>query len=281
MPPGIYPRKCHTEATKQKIAAGNTGKVFSKERKDAISRANRKKLAPDTIDCAQKLLSEKCCSFDAAIKHLGLKPTKALRQALLDNGVDICDDLKFFNWSIDYPTGKRLLSYLKLNIHWREIQERTGLTQKQIHSARLKLEKAHNFTYTPERKKPGGYGKSKIELQVQSMLDELGIAYESEFPHGSFFYDFRIKHTSLLIEVNGDYWHANPVVYPDKSALNETQQKMVRRDHYKRRVAKDHGYYVLYIWESDLKSQPNTVKITLERYIKNAFEKASDLQLLQ
>jgi len=281
MPPGIYPRKGHSEATKLKIAAGNTGKVFSSERKEAISKANKKKLAPDVVDRAEKLISEKCCSFDAAIKHLGLKPTKALRQALIDQGVDVCDDLKFFNWSIDYSTGKKLLSYLKLNVHWCEIQERTGLTQKQIHGARIKLEKAHNFVYSPERKKPGGYAKSKIELQVQAMLDELGVEYESEFPHDAFFYDFRVKRTSLLIEVNGDYWHANPVVYPDKEALNETQRKMVRRDHYKRRVAKDHGYYVLYLWESDLKSQPEAVRITLERYIKNAFEKAEALKLLQ
>lgn len=274
-------RRGHSEATKQKIAAGNTGKIFSEERKKAISRANKKKLSPEFIAQARVVLSKKCCSFEAAIRHLGLKPTKAVRLALEEQGVEICEDLKFFSWSIDYPTGKKLLSYLKLNIHWCEIQERTGLTQKQIHGARLKLEKAHGFSYKPERKKPGGYKPTKIELQVQSMLDEMGIEYELEFSHDNFFYDFRIKNTSLLIEVNGDYWHANPSVYPDKESLNETQRKMVRRDHYKRRVAREHGYYVLYLWEHDLKNQPDAVRITLERYVKNAREKANSFQLLQ
>jgi G:T-mismatch repair DNA endonuclease (very short patch repair protein) len=275
-----HKRRGHSEATKQKISASNTGKVFSKERKEAISRANKKKLSSEFIAQARAVLSEKCCSFEAAIRHLGIKPTKAVRLVLEEQGVEICEDLKFFNWGIDYPTGKKLLSYLKLNVHWCEIQERTGLTQKQIDGARLKLEKAHGFSYKSERKKPGGYKPSKIELQVQSMLDEMGAEYEPEFHHGNFFYDFRIRGTSLLIEVNGDYWHANPKVYLNKELLNETQKKMVRRDHYKRRVAREHGYYVLYLWEHDLKNQPDAVRVTLERYIKNAREKANSLQLL-
>lgn len=273
-------RKKHSEETKRKIALGNTGKVFSQERKDAIGRANSLKLSEFEVNAAKKILDEKCCSFDAAMGHIDLKPTPALRKALARNGVEICDDLKFFNRSIDYNTGKKLLSYLKLNLHWTEIQERTGLGQKTIVGSCRKLEKVHGFKYNPARKKPGGFSPTKIELHVARLLEELDIEYEPEYAFDNFYYDFRIRGTSLLIEVNGDYWHANPLVYPCKKMINETQKKNVRRDHYKRRVAREHGFYVLYVWEYDLKNSPENVIITLERYVKKAYEKANNWEVL-
>lgn len=269
----------HSEETRKKIATSNTGKQFSAERKKAISDANKKKLSPDVIERARSILLEKCCSFDAAMRHIGIKPTRALRSALEAEGVTCCPELKFFNREIDYETGKRLLSYLKLNLHWIEIHERTGLTQKEITGARCKLESIHDFVYRPERKSCRLL-PTKIELLVKEFLSSRQIEFVQEYNFGNFYFDFWIKNTSLLIEVNGDYWHANPCVYPDTNLLNETQKKMVRRDNYKRKFAKEHGFFVLYVWETDIKNSPEKVASLLERYIENAYRKADNSEFL-
>ena len=84
----------------------------------------------------------------------------------------------------------------------------------------------------------------------------------------------------LLIEVQGDYWHANPEIYIDKSCLNKTQKSNVRRDHFKRRFAHDGGFYVLYIWENDLKTKQHDTKIIIDTYTKRAYAKASNFNIL-
>jgi G:T-mismatch repair DNA endonuclease (very short patch repair protein) len=63
--------------------------------------------------------------------------------------------------------------------------------------------------------------------------------------------------------------------------LNETQKSNVRRDHYKRRFAKESGFYVLYVWEQDLKNFSGSVRLTLQTYIERANEKAADFELLR
>jgi len=269
----IHKRRGHSEETRKKIASSNTGKIFSDVRRKAISDANKKKLDHAVIENAREVLNEKCCSFDAAMAHIGVKPTRALRSALAAEGIYCCPELKFFNRSIDYDTGKRLLAYLKLNLHWMEIHERTGLSNKEITGARIKFETIHNFVYRPERRSCRS-SPTKIELIIKYFLDARGIEFSQEHPIGNFYFDFWIKNTSLLIEVNGDYWHANPAVYTDRSMLNETQRKMVRRDNYKRRFAKEHGFFVLYVWETDIKKTPEEVSTLLERHITYAFRKA-------
>jgi G:T-mismatch repair DNA endonuclease (very short patch repair protein) len=66
-------------------------------------------------------------------------------------------------------------------------------------------------------------------------------------------YDFLIKNTNILIEVQGDYWHANPAKYGDGPGLkpmNDRQKFKVDRDKIKKEYAEKLGYKIYYIWES-------------------------------
>lgn len=279
MPAGVYPRKGHSEETKRKIALGNTGKIFSKERCKAISEANKQKIDDDFAKIAKIIIEERVCHPDAALLYLGKKRTVGLTRALERKGVIFDSQLKFFNREIDYKTGKKLLAYLKLQIHPREIQKRLGIKNKTFWGSARKLTQIHDFVYAPKHLSPRS-GQTKIEKMISDHLDEMNVEYDAEYSFGRFFYDFHIKNTGLFIEVNGDYWHANPLIYPNKDLWTQVQKSNVRRDHYKRRFAREGGFYVLYIWENDLKTDIKLVTNILEKYIRKSYEKARDIESL-
>lgn len=66
-------------------------------------------------------------------------------------------------------------------------------------------------------------------------------------------YDFGCKEKRILLEVHGDYWHANPKIYATES-LNNTQISKKRADSEKYNFAVKHGFKIFYIWESEVKS---------------------------
>jgi hypothetical protein len=61
-----------------------------------------------------------------------------------------------------------------------------------------------------------GLGKTtSIELLMMKTLTELNIDFQHQFylnENGKvkYAYDFRLVDTNILLEINGDYWHANP-----------------------------------------------------------------------
>lgn len=266
----------HSDETKRKIAIGNTGKQFTQERRDRIGEANRKTYDYELIQKIKEMIEEHVCSFEAVLREFDLKNLKSIRRSLEEFSVDI-HKLKFFNRAIDYHTGKLLLSYLKLNLHVDEISKRLNLSKKTIWGSCKKLEEVHSFKWKPRRKICRENQQTKIEFFVESILKNNQIEYEREFQFENFYFDFWIKGTGLFIETNGDYWHANPDIYKDKTLLTETQKRMIRRDHLKRKMAKEKGFYTFYIWENDIKNKSENVKEMIVEYCRRAHEKAKDL----
>lgn len=87
-----------------------------------------------------------------------------------------------------------------------------------------------------------------------------------------FLYDFTYR--NKIIEFNGDLYHANPIKYEPEDkpfskihALTDriewTAEQVWNFDIYKNKVATDHGYDVLVIWEHDAK-----------HHLKESLEKA-------
>ena len=100
---------------------------------------------------------------------------------------------------------------------------------------------------------------SKQEIRVASILEALGIKHKRNVWVGGFNYDFHlIGYGNLLLEYQGDYWHANPAIYnardkikyPGKTKLASTVWK---HDYLKQSVAARNGYTVIYLWESEAK----------------------------
>lgn len=119
-------------------------------------------------------------------------------------------------------------------------------------------------------KKHPQYGTSKLEEDfARDFLDKLGLNYEYQFEAKDIgrFFDFKVG--NVLIEIDGDYFHSNPLIYEDKD-LNSMQKRNKKIDEYKNVWALSHGYPIMRIWETDIRKNPNKVMEMLkERFYLN------------
>ena len=127
----------------------------------------------------------------------------------------------------------------------------------------------HNKSKKPKnsyKKKHKQYGTSKLEDDFAHLfLDKLGVEYVYQFEAKDIgrFYDFYLPNSNLIIEIDGDFWHANPEKYKDEE-LRGHQKKARRVDEYKNKWALMHSIPILRIWESDIRKNPKQVMATLK-----------------
>jgi len=77
-------------------------------------------------------------------------------------------------------------------------------------------------------------------------------------------FDFYVPNSNLLVEVNGDYWHANPEIYDESDIISYPGGEVVvgeirKRDQSKINLAEKTGYNVLEVWESDIENKTSLV----------------------
>ena len=98
------------------------------------------------------------------------------------------------------------------------------------------------------------------DREIRAILDELGIDYQPQYVlAAAYIVDYLIPSRSLVIEVDGDYWHANPAIYPPEKR-NQMQRNKVRRDKAMTTVAKNRGFSMARFWESDIKNDRDGCK---------------------
>ena len=118
--------------------------------------------------------------------------------------------------------------------------------------------------------------KPWTEREVSSLLEELGFPYTAQLrlpnikgaaydERKNFVYDFFIPEEKIIIEVNGDYWHCNPLIWESDQVVKFPSghfkvQEVWDRDKRKIDFAREMGYTVLVIWETDLKSDVENCK---------------------
>lgn len=93
---------------------------------------------------------------------------------------------------------------------------------------------------------------TSIEVETYEALESLGVTFERQRFIGNALVDAYIRETRTVIEVQGDFFHCNPAVYPDGPRF-QTQEDVVARD--KRRFAylRQRGYRVIELWEADIR----------------------------
>ena len=103
-------------------------------------------------------------------------------------------------------------------------------------------------------------GISKLSYRLKDILDAHKIPYEMEFridiPNSTHFrlYDFKFGNT--ILELNGDYFHANPQIYAQNDIIRIRKVDYLAIDIWngekqKKELAENNGYKVLIIWESE------------------------------
>lgn len=99
---------------------------------------------------------------------------------------------------------------------------------------------------------------NKLEKFVSYILDTNNIKYDYQY----FIktkdgicksYDFKIKDSNILLEIDGDYWHGGPNLNKHFYKLEEVKQNDLLKD----KLAYDKGFKLLRFWESDIYNQPN------------------------
>jgi len=116
-------------------------------------------------------------------------------------------------------------------------------------------------------------GTSSLESKVSEILNLLSVSYTTQFPISGKIFDFKINNTNILIEVNGDYWHCNPIKYKINERVKfpgglKKVEDIWKKDSDKKNKAEKQGYKVIYIWEDDIK-KGNLYNILSNIFIQN------------
>lgn len=85
--------------------------------------------------------------------------------------------------------------------------------------------------------------------------------------------DIVIEDIKLIIEINGDLWHANPKLFKKNDFIktwggNQTAAEIWEKDRIKKAHMEDFGYKVYYIWQNDIQKNLDLVQKDLLREIK-------------
>lgn len=94
---------------------------------------------------------------------------------------------------------------------------------------------------------------------VNSILREINLEYINEYPIGNrFVADIYLPKYDIYIEVDGDFYHCNPRVYPN-GPIWKPQKIAIERDARKNKFCKENGYKLLRYWEYDILSRPDWI----------------------
>lgn len=159
---------------------------------------------------------------------------------------------------------KRLSNDKKLNRKYKAWNKgKKGIYTKET------IEKIRNSTI--KQMKEGKIKKTKIEIIFENFLIENDIKYVYSFIYKKRQFDFYLKDYNLIIEINGDYWHANPKFWDiygndnNKKKLYETQKMKIKDDIIKEKMIEDSNYKFIKFWEDDIH---NNFSLIIETLIK-------------
>lgn len=119
---------------------------------------------------------------------------------------------------------------------------------------------------------------SSLETRIAKILDILQLSYERQKWIKNKSYDFRINKTNVIIEVQGDFWHANPNIYNHEDELNFPgsvckASDIWYKDNKKKELAEKYGYQIIYFWESELNElDDNQLLILMENRLNESRE---------
>jgi very-short-patch-repair endonuclease len=95
---------------------------------------------------------------------------------------------------------------------------------------------------------------SKLEDYFENtFLIPNNVKFEKHYyaPSIKSFYDYYLPEYNIIIETDGDYWHANPKYYANKEK-NITQLKNIERDKYKNAWCIENNITLIRFWECDI-----------------------------
>jgi very-short-patch-repair endonuclease len=132
------------------------------------------------------------------------------------------------------------------------------------------------------------YGRrSKIHLKIEKILKENGIEFESEVKNRFLAFnelrqseyspivDILIEHKKVVIEINGNKWHANPKYYKSTDMIERwggliSASDVWKLDNSRNNQIRNFGYEVIVLWEDEINKNLTLInEILYEKVFKN------------
>lgn len=105
------------------------------------------------------------------------------------------------------------------------------------------------------------------EREFKKLLKELKVNFEMQKVVGSKIFDFYLPDYNILVEIDGDYYHANPDIIKEEN-INRMQAKNIKNDKFKDALAFGLNYGLERVWENDLKTNYSNVKSRFKKLLK-------------
>lgn len=162
--------------------------------------------------------------------------------------------------------SKNYMSIVRKTIlekHGISLEEYRSICSREVWENKSKEEKEiwyQNSIGSVNKTHGKGIVRSKAEIEISKILLDFGLNIESSLniwyeKKRYFCYDILIKDYKLIIEYNGDIYHANPKYYKEDDILLYPLERVAKdiwmRDSIKKSVAEVNGYKLVYIWESE------------------------------
>jgi very-short-patch-repair endonuclease len=109
------------------------------------------------------------------------------------------------------------------------------------------------------------YNKLPENLQEKTYFGELNKEFGIHHDKHGYYYDFVISSIKLVIEFNGDLWHANPKFYESSQTnINPYKPELSASDIWlhdakKNKIMEDRGYSLIIVWENDYNKDPEKI----------------------
>jgi len=109
--------------------------------------------------------------------------------------------------------------------------------------------------------------KTILESRFGDLLESIGVDFIFQYTICGFNFDYYLPKYDLVIEVDGDFYHCNPIKYPN-GPIYETQKTTIKNDDKKNKICESsNGVTLLRFWETDINDKPEWVIGELKRYL--------------
>lgn len=108
---------------------------------------------------------------------------------------------------------------------------------------------------------------TKPQQITNKLLESLSIDFINEKIFKYYSVDNYLTKYNLIIEVMGDFWHSNPIMF-DIESLYQVQSNRIIKDKNKMNYIFNHyGIHILYLWQHDLYENPILCKELILKYV--------------
>ena len=179
---------------------------------------------------------------------------------------------KGLKWADSY--GEETIQKLQSILHSEERAKNISKALKGVPKSHEHVEKMRQYmlqdgvrkkysTLMRERIENGGFQiSSKEEAEfINEVVKPLGVEYVTQYYLRDLrhYCDVDVAEKNVIIEFQGDYWHANPKIY-DIDKLSKQQSDRVAKDIKLREYCNERGIKLIEVWESDYRKDAASVK---------------------